>query len=1232
MTKGWIDHLGSEQLLTALVDPGAKINLIQQKFALQWDLRPVSAALPRPGFLDGEARYCYNAYDLEYHLVDSWGQHRKCTTLFYAVDYVGPDVILGMPMLSQEGITVDPQAGSWRYKIRTNKFEISGPEAFEEVLEGQPQVFALVCAGVTQAHVDKPERQVPNQIRHFKDQFDNDKAGILPEQGKGDHAIDLMEGKEPPFMPLYNLSQTELAELRRYIDDALAKGWIRHSVSPAGAPILFVPKKDGGLRLCVDYRGLNAVTVKNRHPLPLITETLDRLSGAKKFTKLDLKDAYHRIRIKRGDEWKTAFRTRYGHFEYQVLPFGLANAPATFQAYINQALRGLVDVICVVYLDDILIFSNEPAEHWRHVEMVLERLRAYGLYVNLKKCEFATKQVEFLGFIVSTDGVSMDTERVRTIEEWPQPRTYREVQVFLGFVNFYRRFVYHYSHIVAPLTGLLKGSSQGKKSGPFEWPLEAAQAFRQLKQIFTTTPLLHHYDPSKKVRVETDASVFGIAAILSQPDENGHWRPVAFWSRKLIPAEQNYETHDQELLAIVASFKQWRHYLEGSSHPIEVWSDHNNLRGFMGVKELNQRQARWAIKLAAYDFEIFHRPGSRNPADGPSRRPDYEGACPLNTKLLPTLQNKLALTAGDVALPESRREETSPDHTLASVRASATDESWGPSQGKREVLAGLAPVFRLAGIQVVIPRKTVNDIPEAAYKEPQRSMKSLLKDLQAEDSFAVRLCSNILAPTLSRRPKPSKVWSVDSEGLLRHEGRIYVPGDPATRQELISKNHDDPLAGHFGAERTLELLGRKYYWPACAAEVKDYVRTCDICQRTKVHRHQLYGQLSSLPIPKKPWKEVSMDFITGLPASKRRGVVYDSILVIVDRLTKMARYVPVTKKIDAAELADIFFDEVVLRYGMPDGIVSDRGSVFTSAFWSSLCFHARIRRRLSTAFHPQTDGATERQNQVLEHYLRCYADEEQSNWARLLPLAEFAYNNSHHSTAGSSPFYLLHGYHPEIRWEVEDNSLEGEVPSANERIKLLQARRDELAERLRQASASQAKYYNRKHTPKDYTVGQLVMLSTKNLKQKRPSKKMSHKFVGPFRIEDKVGAQAYRLTLPSTYRIHNTFHVSLLEPYYHRAGAEGAETFMQAPELIDDEEQWEIEEILDKTKSKGTYYYKVKWVGWGDPYNQWLPENELENAAELRKEFDDRAPAVSKRKRPGRPNFEEQSRKKQRRR
>ena len=265
--------------------------------------------------------------------------------------------------------------------------------------------------------VSTGEINLPAEYEDYADVFSEAEAARFPDSTRVEHSIPIEEGKEVPFGPIYKLSANELRVLREYIDSSMAKGWIQRSESPAGSPILFVPKKDGTLRLCVDYRGLNRVTVKNRHPLPLISEILDRLSGAERYSVIDLRDAYHRIRVAPKDCWKTAFRTRYGHFEYKVMPFGLTNAPATFQAYINEALTGLLDVICIAYLDDIVIYSYDENQHADDVRKVLERLRQYGLFAKLSKCVFNTIEIDFVGYHIGTAGISMDMRRVITIKE-----------------------------------------------------------------------------------------------------------------------------------------------------------------------------------------------------------------------------------------------------------------------------------------------------------------------------------------------------------------------------------------------------------------------------------------------------------------------------------------------------------------------------------------------------------------------------------------------------------------------------------------------------------------------------------------------------------------------------------------------------------------------------------------------------------------------------------------------
>src|SRR5690606_33341492 len=354
---------------------------------------------------------------------------------------------------------------------------------------------------------------VPEVYHDLLKPFSKEFADRLPEHTEYDHAIDLMPGTTPPSCNIYPMSANELKTLDGDLKDMERTGKIRKSVSSAGAPAIFVPKADNELRFCVDYRRLNSITIKNRYPLPLMDELRDRLHGSVYKTKLDLKNGYHLIRIKEGDEWKTAFRTRYGHYEYTVMPFGLVNAPATFQNMINSILRELLDEGVIAYLDDILIYSRTMEEHIKLVREVLKRLYKAGLAINPKKSVFHAKEVEFLGYIIGTDGVKMSPKKVETILQWRPPQSVKDVQSFMGFANFYRRFIKNFSGIAKPITNLTKDADD--KSKPFVWTLEADKAFEHLKRIFTTAPILAHFDPSKQIVIEADASDFAIGAVLS---------------------------------------------------------------------------------------------------------------------------------------------------------------------------------------------------------------------------------------------------------------------------------------------------------------------------------------------------------------------------------------------------------------------------------------------------------------------------------------------------------------------------------------------------------------------------------------------------------------------------------------------------------------------------------------------------------------------------------------------
>ena len=355
------------------------------------------------------------------------------------------------------------------------------------------------------------------------------------------------------------MSQNELMVLRKYLDENLSKGFIRASTSPVASPVIFVRKPGGGLRFCVDYRALNAITVKNRYPIPLIQETLNRLSKAKYYTKLDIISAFNRLRIAKGDEWLTAFRTRYGLFEYLVMPFGLANAPSTFQHYVNDTLRPYLDVFCTAYIDDILIYSDNLSEHRKHVELVLQALRDAGLQLDIDKCEFHKTEVLYLGLIISTSGIRMDPKKIEAVLQWEAPKNLKDIRAFLGFANFYRRFIDSFSQLAKPLVRLTR------KDTKFLFDKDCQKAFDTLKQAFTSAPVLRHFDPDLPCTVEADSSDYAMGGILSQPDTDGNLRPVAYFSKRLNPAECNYEIYDKELLAIIRCFEQWRLELEGAA-------------------------------------------------------------------------------------------------------------------------------------------------------------------------------------------------------------------------------------------------------------------------------------------------------------------------------------------------------------------------------------------------------------------------------------------------------------------------------------------------------------------------------------------------------------------------------------------------------------------------------------------------------------------------------------------
>ncbi|GAU29258.1 hypothetical protein TSUD_392080 [Trifolium subterraneum] len=730
----------------------------------------------------------------------------------------GIDVIFGMNWLVFNQVHINCCEKTVIFPRSEGSLSLMNGEEVKESLNDHGGLFMVFGSLKLEGGVKLEELPV---VSEFSNVFPEDISDLPPER-EVEFSIDLVPGTSPISMAPY---------------------------------LLLVKKKEGSMRLCIDYRQLNKATIKNK--------------------------------VKTEDVPKTAFRTRYGHHEYTVMPFGVTNAPGVFMEYMNRIFHSFLDKFVVVFIDDILVYSKSEEEHKEHLRIVLQVLKEKKLYAKLSKCEFWLKEVNFLGHVISSGGIAVDPAKVDAVMKWGTPESVSEIRSFLGLAGYYRRFIEGFSKMALPLTLLTR------KDQAFVWDEKCEKSFQELKKKLTTAPVLILPDAKESFVVYCDASKLGLGGVLMQKG-----KVVAYASRQLKVHERNYPTHDLELAVVVFALKVWRHYLYGSR--FEVFSDHKSLKYLFDQKELNMRQQRWLEFLKDYDFELSYHPGKANVvADARSRKSLHMSS----------------LMAKELELIEEFRD--------LSLVCEVTSNS---------VKLGM----------LKLTNRFLEKIREC-QKEDEKLMKRVALVIEGQEND----------------------FKIDENGVVKFRGRVCVPDVPELKKMIFDEGHKSGLSIHPGLVKMYQDLKNLFWWPRMKKEIAEYVYACLVCQKSKIEHQKPSSLLQPLFIPEWKWDSIAMDFVGGLPKTAKGNEV---IWVVVDRLTKSAHFIAIKVRTSVPKLAEIYVEQIIRLHGVPSSIMSDRDPKFTSRFWESLQEALGTKLRLSSAYHPQTDGQSERTIQSLEDF------------------------------------------------------------------------------------------------------------------------------------------------------------------------------------------------------------------------------------------------------------------------